>query len=232
MPGIAAAEGFVEAFAGRASAERRDFRLRANEARVNGAIVPAELRVRLFDVRSTREGIYGARAGYWFGRNIGGAIDISTLNPDVKRQRLAATANLRFDEAVFGEPVTIAPGDRVEVDIPRITVPTTATIAALAMVRLPVARGVAPYAFAGPVWLITNSSLDGNLGMRAGGGVRVAIFGRLGLFAEYRYTHVNARAVAGRVTGSFGGTQARSGAIQVAVPVRNHSGVAGVSLRL
>ncbi len=185
----------------------------------------------------TRSTIYGGRVGHWFGRTFGLAVDVATLNPDVKRQTVTARANLQFDEQVFGEPVTIAPGEAVAVDLPRIGVPTTATIAALAMARVPVGATaerpggrLAPYAFAGPVWLVTASSLDGNLGLRAGGGVRVALTRGLGLFAEYRYTRVNADAVAGRIGGRAQGTSATTGDIRADLDVRNHAAVGGVSL--
>ncbi|TVV70493.1 outer membrane beta-barrel protein [Sphingomonas solaris] len=239
VPGAARAEGFIDVYAGRSSAEARSLTIRADEAQVNGAVVPADLRVRLFDVKTTKETLYGARAGYWFGRNVGVAVDVSTLDPDVRAQTLNATANLAFDETVFDEPVTIDAGERRTVTIPKVTVPTTATIAALAMVRLPLggegvapSRRIAPYAFAGPVWLVTDPSLDGNLGLRAGGGVRVPVAGGIALFAEYRYTRGNADAVAGRVSGTVQGISARSGDIRVDIPIRNPSGVAGLSLSL
>lgn len=233
----AGAETFVDVFAGRSTPETTPLRLTAGEARVNGQIVPATLRVDVARVEPSNSTIYGGRIGHWFGRTIGIAVDVATLSPDVKRQTVTARANLAFDESVFGERVTIAPGDAVSADIPRIGVPTTATIAALAMARLPIGATpdrpggrAAPYAFAGPVWLITDSSLDGNLGLRAGGGVRLALTRSLGLFAEYRYTRVNADAVAGRIGGNAGGTRATTGDIRVDLTVRNHAGVGGVSL--
>lgn len=131
---------------------------------------------------------------------------------------------------MFGERVTIAPGDAVSVAIPRVTVPTTASLAALAMIRLPPAgrARISPYAFAGPAYLVTDSDLGGNWGLRAGGGVRVPLSSRLSLFGEYRYTRVAADAVAGRVGGRRDDVRASSGDIRVDLTVRNHSAVGGL----
>lgn len=199
----ASAETFVDVFAGRAMTERTPATLRAEEARVNGVVVPARLRVDVERLRPSNSTIFGARVGHWFGA-FGLALDAATLNPDVKAQTIRATTMLEFDEEVFGERVTIAPGDAVSVAIPRVTVPTTASLAALAMIRLPPAgrARISPYAFAGPAYLVTDSDLGGNWGLRAGGGVRVPLSSRLSLFGEYRYTRVAADAVAG---GSAGG---------------------------
>lgn len=218
---------FVDLFAGRSMPERTAATVTADEARINGTIVPATLRVRVESLEPTNSTIYGIRAGHWFDW-FGIAVDASTLDPDVKRQTIRATANLQFDEDLFGEEVTIAPGDLVSVDIPRVTVPTTATIAALAMVRLP-GKSLEPYAFAGPAYLITDSDLSGNWGLRAGGGVKVPLSRRVALFGEYRYTRVSADAVAGRIGGETRGVSGDTGDIRVDLNVRNHSAVGGVS---
>ncbi len=233
----ASAQTFVDIFAGRSLPEKTPITLTAAQARIDGMIVPAQLRVDIEGAEPSDSTIFGARIGHWFDRNFGFALDISTLDPDVRRQTVRATANLRFDERVFGEEVIIDPGRSISVDIPRVTVPTTATIAGLAMVRVPVRATAtrpegkfAPYAFAGPVWLITDPSLDGNLGLRAGGGIRVPIAGGFALFGEYRYTRVNADAIAGRIGGSAGGIDGSTGDIRVDLNLRNHSGVGGISL--
>jgi len=109
-----------------------------------------------------------------------------------------------------------------------VTVPTTATVAALAMVRLP-RGGVEPYAFAGPVYLVTDSDLSGQWGLRAGGGIKLPISRSVALFGEYRYTDVSANAVAGRIGGSARGVSGDTGDIKVDLDVRNHSAVGGLS---
>jgi hypothetical protein len=225
--GPAQAQVFVDVFAGRSFPERTAATLTADEARVNDVIVPATLRVDVERLTPTRSTIYGGRIGYWFGV-LGVAFDAATLDPDVKRQTIRATANLRFDEEVFGERVTIDPGRSIAVDIPRVTVPTTATLAGLAMIRLP-RGGVQPYAFAGPVYLITDSDMSGNWGLRAGGGAKLMLTRRLGLFGEYRYTRVAADAVAGRIGGSVRGIEGTTGDIRIDLNVRNHSAVGGLS---
>lgn len=233
----AQAETFVDVFAGKSFLRRTPVTLTSDEARINGAIVPAELRVEIARVRPTHSTLFGVRIGHWFGPTFGLAVDASTLDPDIKAQTVRATANLRFDESVFGEEVVIDPGQSASVAIPRINIPTTATIAALAMVRMPIAatparpRGtLAPYAFAGPVWLITDPSLDGKFGLRAGGGVRVPLTGGLALFGEYRFTRVNADAIAGRIGGERNDIRATTGDIRADLNIRNHSAVGGLSL--
>lgn len=225
--GPARAQVFVDVFAGRSMPQATPLTLTADEARVNGTIIPAMLQVDVERVAPSNSTIFGARLGHWFG-GFGLAVDVATLDPDVRRQTIRATANLQFDEEVFGERVTIDPGVDVPVDIPRIGVPTTATIAALAMLRLP-RGGVQPYAFAGPVYLVTDSDISGNWGIRAGGGAKLMLTRRLGVFAEYRYTGVAADAVAGRVGGEVAGIRGTTGDIRVDLDVRNHSAVGGVS---
>lgn len=220
------AQTFVDLFAGRSMPERTPATITADEARINGAVVPATLRVEVQSLKPTNSTIYGIRAGHWFDW-FGMAVDAATLDPDVKRQTIRATANLQFDEDLFGEEVTIAPGNLVSVDIPRVTVPTTATIAALAMVRLP-GKSLEPYAFAGPAYLVTDSDLSGNWGLRAGGGVKLPLSRNVALFGEYRYTRVSADAVAGRIGGTARGLSGDTGDIRVDVNVRNHSAVGGV----
>lgn len=234
----ASSQTFIDVFAGRSLPEKTDIRIVADEARVNGDRVPAALRVDLFDVEPTNENLLGARLGHWFG-NFGLAVDVSSLNPDVKAQRVAVTASVAFDESVFGERVVVDAGDTVDVSIPRVGVPTTVTVAGLAMARLPIGATVdrpggivSPYAFAGPVWLVTNKSLNGKFGIRAGGGVRLPITRGLGVFAEYRYTRVeSAKAIAGRIGGQVGDTRATTGDIRVELDLRNHTGAAGISLQ-
>ncbi|MDP1027301.1 hypothetical protein Q5H91_08760 [Sphingomonas sp. KR1UV-12] len=226
----AEAQTFVDLFAGRSFPERTAATIIADEARVNGAIVPAQLRVDVERLEPTRSTIYGARVGHWFGA-FGVAFDAATLDPDVKRQTIRATANLRFDERVFGEEVVIDPGRLVSVDIPRVTVPTTATLSALAMLRIP-RDGLEPYAFAGPAYLITDSDMSGDWGLRVGGGVKLMLTRSIGVFGEYRYTSVAADAVAGRIGGTVSGDRGSisgtTGDIRVNLDVRNHSAVGGV----
>jgi opacity protein-like surface antigen len=222
----ASAQTFVDLFAGRSMPERTAATLTADEARIDGVVVPARLVVAIERLTPTDSTIYGVRVGHWFDW-FGIALDAATLDPDVKRQTIRATANLRFDEEVFGERVTIDPGRRVSVDIPRVTVPTTATVAALAIVRLPRGR-VEPYAFAGPVYLVTDSDLDGDWGLRAGGGLTLPMSRHVALFGEYRYTRVEAHAVAGRIGGSVRGVGGNTGDIAVDLAIRNHSAISGI----
>lgn len=228
LPTSASAQTFIDVFAGRSFPERTAASITADEARINSTIVPAQLRVDIESLKPTQSTIFGLRAGHWFDW-FGVAADAATLDPDVSRQTIRATANLRFDERVFGEPVIIDPGQSISVNIPRISVPTTGTIAALAMARIP-RKGVQPYIFAGPAYLITDSDISGYWGIRVGGGARIPVSTRITVFGEYRFTGVNnARAVAGRVSGSGQGITASTGDIRVGVDVRNHSLAGGLS---
>lgn len=230
--GVAApaqAEFTLDAFAGKGFPESRRASIRADEAVVNGIAVPAALRIGVDRLKATNSTTYGARLGYWSGA-FGIALDAATLDPDVRRQTVRATGDLRLDESLFGERIVIDPGSQISVSIPHVTVPTTASIAALAMLRLP--RGRArPYAFAGPTYVVTDRDLSGDWGLRAGGGLRVAVTRWLGLFGEYRYTRVNASAVAGRIGSEIAGVDADSGDIRVDVRLRNHAVVGGIGLQ-
>ena len=224
----ASAQIFVDVFAGRSLPERTAASVTADQARINGEIIPAQLRVDVESLKPTQSTIFGLRVGHWFNW-FGVAVDAATLSPDLKRQTVRATANLRFDEQVFGEQVTVDPGRSVSVDIPRIGVPTTATIAAVAMVRVPRA-GIQPYVFAGPAYLITDSDISGYWGVRAGAGAKLPLSDHIAVFAEYRYTGVsNAKAVAGQVAGSTRGVTGSTGDIRVGLDVRNHSLAGGLS---
>jgi len=222
------AQTFLDVFAGRSLPERTAASVTADEARINGTIVPAQLRVDVESLKPTQSTIFGLRAGHWFNW-FGVAVDAATLSPDLKRQTVRATANLRFDEQVFGEQVTVDPGQSVSVDIPRIGVPTTATIAAVAMVRVP-REGIQPYLFAGPAYLITDSDISGYWGVRAGAGAKLPLSDHVAVFGEYRYTGINnARAIAGQIAGSTQGISGSTGDIRVGLDVRNHSFAGGLS---
>lgn len=187
------------------------------------------VRVSIPELKPTGSEALGIRIGHW--RNwLGFAFDATTLSPDLERQTIRATANLKFDQRVFGQTIVIDPGLKIKVDIPRLHVPTTATVAALAMVRLPNHK-YAPYAVFGPAYLVTDTSLGGSWGIQTGAGLRVGIKHRLSLFGEYRYTSVTgARTIAGRIDGSVGDISGTTGDIKVGVDLRNHSLVGGLGL--
>lgn len=235
----ASAEVFIDAFAGKSFTRPTDLTLRANGATVAGQAVPAQLRVDLRGLKPRNSVTYGGRIGFWAG-NVGIAVDASTLNPDLKARTVRASANLAIDESVFGEPVSIGTGDNVAVDLPRLPLPTTVTLAGLAMVRAPIGRTaqrregvIVPYAFGGPVWLVTNRRFDGKIGLRAGGGLRLPLGRHLAIFGEYRYTAVNGADVdAGRFRATAAGITGDSGRIVGRLDVRNHTAVGGASISL
>lgn len=229
----ASAQVFLDGFVGRSFPQSERATITAAEARVNGTVIPARLRVDVERLRATSSTTFGARLGYWHDW-VGVAVDAATLDTDVRRQTIRATANLRLDEELFGERITIDSGRDVAVSIPRVGVPTTGTVSLLGMVRLP-RGGLQPYAFAGPTYLVTDTDLSGDWGLRAGAGARLALSRRFGLFAEYRHTRVDAEARAGRFEGTATGNgmtvRGDTGDIDVAFRLRSHAAVGGISFQ-
>lgn len=225
----AQAQAFVDAFAGRSAIAGRSATITTDEVRLDDLVVPADVHIDVERLRGTGSSTFGLRAGYWFGA-FGIALDAATLDPDVKRQTIRATGNADFDEELFGERITIRQGERVSVDIPLVTVPTTASIAPLAMVRLRRGRWE-PYAFAGPAYIVTDKDLSGDWGVRAGAGLKFAVTRSLRLFGEYRFTAVDASVVAGRIKGRTELGEASSGPIDVAARIRHHGVVAGLGIQ-
>ena len=236
-PQAAHAEGFLDIFGGQSWTTRTDLNLRVENATVNGVSVPAEVQVDIEGLKPKNNPTVGARLGFWAGM-FGFAIDGSTLDPNLQSRTVRARANIDFDETIFGQPVSIGTGQDVRVSLPELPLPTTVTLAALAMVRLPIAQTnarkhgiIQPYGFAGPVWLVTNESFDGKIGLRAGAGAKLQLGRNLGLFGEYRYTAVdNADIKAGSFSGSVSGINASTGDIIGRIDIRTHTVVGGVSL--
>lgn len=231
------AEPFIDIFAGKSWTTRTDLALRAERPSIDGTGVPIGVRVDIDGLKPRNSETFGARIGFWNGI-LGFAIDGSTFDPTMRPRTVRASASVSFDETIFGRPVSIGGGQGVSVALPQLPLPTTVTLAGLAMVRLPIFKSdrrqqgiVQPYGFAGPVWLVTNDRFNGKIGIRAGGGVKLPLGNNLGLFAEYRYTAVNdADVKAGRLRASSGGVNASTGDIIGRIDIRTHAGVAGVSL--
>lgn len=202
----------------------------ADHARLDGNGVKAALDIRLDKVKLSGSTTTGVRAGYWHGA-VGMAFDLATFRSDVKLQRLRATANFQMDDDLFGERVKIDAGESVNASIPRIRLPTTATVALLAMVRLP-RKQLEPYLFAGPAYLITTPGLSGSWGLRAGGGASMALSSNVAVFAEYRYTSIEADVIAGRLAGQRDGVSGDTGNIRVKTLLREHGIVAGLRVKL
>jgi opacity protein-like surface antigen len=233
----ASAEIFLDGFVGKSWTNRTHLGVRVDDATAQGRPLPVDLRANISGLKPRNSMTYGARIGFWLS-NFGVALDASTLNPDLKKGRVRASATADFNQDLFGKPVSIGTGSDISVNIPRLPLPTTATLAGLAMVRLPLGAseenprgGIAPYAFAGPVWLVTNKSFDGKIGLRAGGGIRLPLGRHFAAFGEYRYTAVNGADVkAGRLRGTVAGVAVDSGDITGRLNLRNQTVVAGASL--
>lgn len=225
---------FIDAFAGKTWTTRTDLELQTDQVTVDQNNIPVDVSAEIRGLRPKNSTTYGGRIGFWAG-NIGFAIDGSTLNPDLRARTVTATANASFDE-IFDRPVSIDIGQDIEVDLPELPIPTTVTLAGLAMFRLPIGktadrqRGVIePYAFAGPVWLVTNERFDGKIGVRLGGGVKLPLGNNLAVFGEYRYTAVDdADVKAGTFRTTVDGITASTDIIG-RVNIRNHAAIGGVS---
>jgi opacity protein-like surface antigen len=237
FPSAAHAEVFVDVFAGKTWTTRTDLSLRAEQPTIDGTGVPVAVRVDVDGLEPRDSESFGARIGFWSGI-LGFALDGSTLDPTLQPGTVRASASAAFDETIFGRPVSIGTGEDVTVDLPELPLPTTMTLAALAMVRLPIGKSdrnrqgvIQPYGFAGPVWLVTNDRFDGKIGLRLGGGLKVPLGNNFALFGEYRYTAVDdADVKAGRLNAAANGVNASTGDIIGRIDIRTHAGVAGVSL--
>lgn len=230
MLASAKAEQSVEVLFGRSWNPSRPATISVDSARIDDKLVPAELRVRLNRLQTTSWRTFALRYNHWW-NHIGIGLDIAKVAPDVQRQTVKATANLRFDDTVFGEPVRIEPGAAIAVGLPRITVPDTASLSSVLMWRGST-HGLAPYAYVGPSYVVTSKTLSGSFGVLAGAGVAVPITRRLSIVGEYRSQHVNAEAVAGRVKGSEGADTATTGDIRVGFHIRSSSLAAGLRFKL
>lgn len=233
--GSAQAQIFIDVFGGQTWTTRTDLQLRTDQTTVDQNDVPVGVSADIQGLKPKNSNSFGGRIGFWAG-NLGFAIDGSTLNLNLRPATVTATANANFDE-IFDLPVSIGIGENIQVDLPALPVPTTVTLAGLAMVRMPIGktadrgRGVIePYAFGGPVWLVTNERFDGKIGLRLGGGLRLPIGNNLALFGEYRYTAVDKADVkAGTFRTTINGVVASTDIVG-RINIRNHAGVAGVSL--
>lgn len=223
-------------FAGRNWTTKTDLELRSHRAGVEGETVPERVSADVQGLRPDSTITFGGRIGLWSG-NLGIAIDGSTFDPDLKAGSVTATATTNFDE-IFGQQVSIRAGQNLQVDLPDLPVPTTVTLAGLAMIRLPVGKApgreqgrIQPYAFAGPVWLVTNERFSGKIGLRLGGGVKLPLGRSFALFGEYRYTAVdNADVKAGQFVTNARDNSVNTSDIIGRINIRTHAGVAGMAL--
>lgn len=233
----AKAEVFIDLYGGQSWTTRTDLKLRVDDATINGQPLPVAVQVEVDGLKPENNPSVGARIGFWSGM-FGMALDASTLDPSLRAGSVNASANVDFQEEIFGQPVSIGSGQDVRVSLPALPLPTTVTLAALAMIRLPVAKApdrkhgiIQPYGFAGPVWLVTNERFDGKIGLRAGAGARLQIGRNVGVFGEYRYTAVDdADVKAGSFRGNIGNASASTGDIIGRLDIRTHALVGGLSL--
>jgi opacity protein-like surface antigen len=147
----------------------------------------------------------GGRAGYWFEalKIFGVALDVSHFRPDISPQTVVGKGMISDPGGVlFGVPIDIKGAGRVS--LPEIDFRVTA-VAPLLMLRWPLLVStdfphgeLQPYVAVGPALYIV--SLEGfkpaefqpktSIGIEGGGGVLWKFTKNVGVFAEYRYTHV------------------------------------------
>lgn len=217
MPAAVRAEWFLDAYAGWSMTESADVDIHGLS--VAGVPVAA----RLLGVEPESSPLFGIRAGYWFGflPEVGVGVDASYFRPDVKRQRVTATAAV--SGRILDEPVTISvsgPATIPSADLPAVVVGVDLLLRwrFLRTEEIPHGR-LQPYLGLGPALLVTDpDDLGTTLGFKAAGGFAWQFHRRLAAFAEYRFTRFTPRDV-------------HVGGLRYSVDVNTHHALGGLSLR-
>lgn len=212
----ASAEWFVDVYGGRSWTRPADVDIDG----IDVLGVPVHVTLEEVDPRDSL--LVGVRAGYWLGflPDLGLAVDAFYFRPDVRTQTVIASGAVTTE--IFDVPITVSAAGPVR--IPAQDIPAVAVSLDL-MVRWRLYRSddaphgrVQPYLFAGPAFLFTDpDTLGTSAGVKTGGGVAVQVLRRLAVFAEYRFTHFEAKVRSGRLT--------------YEATVETHHAVAGLSLR-
>jgi opacity protein-like surface antigen len=194
----AAAEWFADLYGGGNVTERSRFSL---DGTIDGVAVAGWMS----NVKFEKSFTVGGRAGYWFElpKVFGVALDVAHFRPDINPQIVMGKGAIADPGGVlFGVPINVNHAGRVR--LPEIDFRVTA-VAPLLMVRWPmlVSAGfphgeLQPYVIVGPALYIV--ALEGfhpdefqpktSIGIEGGGGAVWEFTKNVGVFAEYRYTHV------------------------------------------
>jgi len=189
----AAAEWFADLYGGAAFTESHHISLDGN---LDGAHVAGLITGVSFDTSFS----VGGRFGYWFEslKFFGLGLDASHFRPDIRAQRVWAKGAITDSRGVLlGVPISVSGTEPLrlsEVDF-RVTV-----VSFDLMLRWPLLVStnfpngqLQPYVTAGPgIYISDLQGLDtaASHGVKTGGGVIWELTKNVGVFAEYRYTHL------------------------------------------
>jgi opacity protein-like surface antigen len=198
-PAPARAEFLLDGYGGLAWTRQTDVEIRGLD------VLGVPVRARLLDVEPDTSFVVGARFGYWFGAlpEVGVGVDAFYFEPDVRSQRVTATAAVRGE--ILDEDIDVTVGGPAR--IPSAKVPA-GVIALDLMARWRAYRSeafpdgrVQPYVTAGPAFLITDPEDFGTApGLKVGAGVAVHVLRALAVFGEYRFTYFRPEVDSGGLT--------------------------------
>jgi opacity protein-like surface antigen len=216
-PDPARAEWFLDAYAGRSMTERTDIRIR--DVSVAGVTVRASL----LDVEPEDSPLYGLRAGYWFGAlpEVGLGVDVFHFRPDIRRQRVIATAAV--SGRLFDEPISVTAAGPVTIpsaDLPAVVVAADVLLRWRFLRSADIPHGrLQPYLTLGPAFLVTDPDDYGTtLGFKVAGGLAWQLLRHLAIFGEYRFTRFTPRDI-------------ESGGLRYSADVNTHHVLGGISVR-
>jgi opacity protein-like surface antigen len=186
-PARACAEGFVDAFAGVALTSKGNVETSFGGQQTSG------------DLKHKNSFTAGGRAGWWFGL-FGFNLDVAYFRPEFDPDDFTVSGV----DPVLG-PFTL----RTETDLNVVGVGLNAMLRGQFLKTSTAPSGqLQPYIFAGPTVFISSLDVDQTLsaagasasasdsdtstklGVTAGGGVTFLFTNNIGIFAEYRFTHV------------------------------------------
>jgi hypothetical protein len=238
-PATASGEVFLDFFAGGSWNETTDVSIDSTVDLVvgggAGTVAPA---ARLSDVRTSGFVSGGLRAGYYFEFvpviDIGIGLDAALLPVDVPTQTVNATANAPIQiEVDDGDDTISIPPGTTPVALPAFRI-ATVTLGIPVFFRLPLLVSesrpqglLQPYLQVGPAWMLTNAEDRLIAGPMVGGGIALAPFSWLVVFAEYRYTAFDGEFEAGDVTIAGVG----AGDVRVETELYTHRAFGGIGFR-
>jgi opacity protein-like surface antigen len=191
----AAAEWFADLYGGAAFTQSHHFSL---DGKLDGVAVAGLIE----DARYDHSFTVGGRSGYWFEsvRVFGLGVDVSHFRPDISAQTATGKGTITDSTGVlFGVPVNVSGSGPVKL---REVHPFITALCFDFMLRWPMLASATfpngqlqPYVTAGPgLYLQHLERFDTHAthGVQVGGGVLWELSRHLGVFTEYRYTHVRA----------------------------------------
>ena len=198
-----AAEWFTDLYGGAAFTERHRFSL---DGKLDGVAVAGFVK----NVSYDKSFSVGGRGGYWFEsvKFFGLGLDVSHFRPDISSQTKMGKGTITDTRgALFGVPINVSGAGPVK--LREVDLFITAACFDL-MFRWPMLEStnfpngrLQPYVTAGPGLYIQH--LEGfdtraTHGVQVGGGVLWEFTRNIGVFSEYRHTHIRAALNSGEIT--------------------------------